>query len=107
MLLALAFLAYFGVIVYSDLSRPEDLGVKFEKVGTQVLISQVVPSSPTERAGLKVGDRLTRIESVELGERNESLPTGSTFMVGFNGSYTGANVDPTSFALNGTNGSLE
>ncbi len=33
---------------------------------------------------------------------NESLPTGSTFMVGFNGNYSGANVDPTSFSLNGT-----
>jgi hypothetical protein len=73
-LLALAFLAYFGVIVYSDLSRPEDLGVKFENVGNQVYISQVLPSSPTERAGLEVGDRLTRIGSVELGERNESVP---------------------------------
>src|SRR5690606_24743702 len=35
-------------------------------------------------------------------EWNESLPTGATFTVGFNGSYSGQNVDPTSFSLNGT-----
>jgi hypothetical protein len=33
---------------------------------------------------------------------NEQLNTGQTFVVGFNGSYSGQNVDPTSFSLNGT-----
>jgi|GEM_PF-412921 len=33
---------------------------------------------------------------------NENLPTSSTFTVGFNGTYTGVNQDPTVFALNGT-----
>jgi len=33
---------------------------------------------------------------------NASLPTGSTFTVGFNGTYSGTNTDPTTFTLNGT-----
>src|SRR5262249_34153349 len=33
---------------------------------------------------------------------NKAIGTGQTFTPGFNGNYTGANVDPTSFSLNGT-----
>jgi len=35
-------------------------------------------------------------------EWNAQLNTGQTFVVGFNGNYSGQNVDPTTFALNGT-----
>jgi len=33
---------------------------------------------------------------------NETLATGSTFTVGFNGNYSGQNVNPSTFVLNGT-----
>src|SRR5215211_1452784 len=69
LVIALAYLAYFGVLVYSDLSRPEDLGVRLHYVGKQVYVSEVLPSSPSDRAGLRVGDRLTRLGSVHLGDR--------------------------------------
>jgi len=78
LVIALAYLAYFGVLVYSDVSRPEDLGVKFEYVGHDVYISQILPASPTERAGLKAGDRLTRLGSVQLGSRQNPLPSYPT-----------------------------
>lgn len=73
-MIAIAYASYFGVIVYSDVLRPEDLGVRLDYVGEQVYISHVLPSSPTERAGLKAGDRLTRLGSVQLGSRHDPLP---------------------------------
>ncbi len=74
LVIALAYLAYFGVLVYSDLARPDDLGVQFHFVGKDVYVSQVLPSSPSERAGLRAGDRLTRLGSVHLGDRIDPLP---------------------------------
>ena len=69
-LIGLAFLyaLYFGLIVYCDVRRPEDLGMKLH-YGGEVTVAAVVPDSPAGRAGLQVGDSLTAIGPVDLRTR--------------------------------------
>ena len=57
--LALAFLAYFIVLVYCDVRRPEDYGFEADFTTGRMVLSSVaanVPASPAVRAGLAPGD---------------------------------------------------
>jgi hypothetical protein len=67
--IALAYAIYFGVIVYCDVWRPQDLGIRGDSVAGEVFVTDVTPDSPAQRAGLQVGDRLTRLGPVYLRSR--------------------------------------
>ena len=53
---AASFFAYFGLLVYCDLWRPEDVGVVADYTANRMVITRLVPNSPAERAGLRVRD---------------------------------------------------
>jgi eukaryotic-like serine/threonine-protein kinase len=75
LLLALGFsyALYLGVIIYSDVWRPQDLGIKLEYGAGDVYVAHVVPGSPAQVAGLQVGDRVSRLGSVHLRTRLDRL----------------------------------
>ncbi|RPJ58747.1 MAG: PDZ domain-containing protein, partial [Acidobacteria bacterium] len=53
---AATFLAYFCLLVYTDLVRPEHRGITADFAGGGMLVESVVPASPADRAGLRAGD---------------------------------------------------
>jgi hypothetical protein len=67
--IALAYALYFGVIVYCDVWRPQDLGINGHSVAGEVFVKDVKPDSPAQRAGLQVGDRLTQLGPLYLRSR--------------------------------------
>ena len=71
--LVLAHVCYFGVIVYCDIWRPQNLGVRLQYgVGT-VHAAYVSPDSPADRAGLQAGDLITRVGPVHWRSRLDPL----------------------------------
>jgi hypothetical protein len=71
--LALAYACYFGAVVYSDVRRPEDLGVKLRHAAGVVYASHVMPQSPAHRAGLQAGDLITKLGPVHWRNRRDAL----------------------------------
>lgn len=71
--LALAYACYFGVIVYCDIWRPQDLGVNLYYAGGKVYADHVIPDSPAHRAGLQAGDLITRLGPVHWRSRLDPL----------------------------------
>jgi hypothetical protein len=67
--LGILYAIYFGVIVYCDLTRPEDIGVALAYSEAGIYASDVVDGSPAHAAGLQVGDRVTRLGPVQLHTR--------------------------------------
>jgi eukaryotic-like serine/threonine-protein kinase len=53
---AVSFLAYFCLLVYCDLLRPEQLGLKLGESAGRLVVTAVAPASPADRAGLLRGD---------------------------------------------------
>jgi len=56
---AASFFAYFALLVYCDLWRPEDSGFAADYSGNRMVITRVIPNSPAERAGLRPHDVVT------------------------------------------------
>ena len=56
---AASFFAYFGLLVYCDLWRPEDSGFVADYTGNRMVLTRLVTDSPAERAGLRVHDVVT------------------------------------------------
>jgi tRNA A-37 threonylcarbamoyl transferase component Bud32 len=56
---AASFFAYFGLLVYCDLWRPEDSGFVADYTSNRMVLTRLVPNSPAERAGLRVHDVVT------------------------------------------------
>ena len=71
--IALAYACYFGVIVYCDIWRPQDLGLRLQHAAGTVYASHVIPSSPAHRAGLRAGDLITRLGPVHWRSRLDPL----------------------------------
>ena len=61
--IAAAFLAYFAVMVYSELLEPRRVGLGVQWDEGALRITRVAEGSPAARAGLQVGDRIVRIRS--------------------------------------------
>ena len=61
-LVAGTFLAYYSVMVYSELLEPRRTGISYEFRDQRMVISSVAPNSPAGRAGLKRGDRLLAVD---------------------------------------------
>jgi hypothetical protein len=71
--IALAYGCYFGVIVYCDIWRPQDLGVNLRYAAGTVYADYVIPDSPAHRAGLQAGDHITRLGPVYWRSRLDPL----------------------------------
>lgn len=67
--IGLCYSAYFGAILFCDFWRGEELGMKLEYPGEEAQVAKVMPGSPAARAGLQVGDRITRLGAVHLRTR--------------------------------------
>ena len=67
--IGVCYLAYFGAILFCDFWRGEELGIKLRYPGAEVHVAEVTPGSPAARAGLEVGDRITRLGAVHLRTR--------------------------------------
>jgi eukaryotic-like serine/threonine-protein kinase len=54
--LAASFFAYFALLVYCDLWRPEDFGFEADYSANRMVLTRVAPGSPAARAGLQPND---------------------------------------------------
>jgi tRNA A-37 threonylcarbamoyl transferase component Bud32 len=79
---SVACLAYFALLLTSDLRRPEPLGmtVIFEPAG--MLIRRVDPGSAADRAGLAAGDRIEQIGGVVVHRRIDALAADTHLLAG-------------------------
>lgn len=59
---AASYLTYACLLVYSNFYPPAPVGVDFEQGAGVRTISYVVPASPADRAGLRIGDRVVEID---------------------------------------------
>jgi len=67
--IGVCYFAYFAAILFCDFWRAEELGIKLHYPGAEVHVAEVTPGSPAARAGLEVGDRITRLGAVHLRTR--------------------------------------
>ena len=67
--IGVCYLAYFAAILFCDFWRAEELGIKLHYPGAEVHVAEVTPDSPAARAGLRVGDRITRLGAIQLRTR--------------------------------------
>jgi serine/threonine-protein kinase len=56
LVLAASFFAYFILLAYCDLWRPEDHGFAADFATSRMVLTQVIPGSPGDHAGLRPGD---------------------------------------------------
>ena len=56
------FVAYFGVLVYSERCQPGDTGLRYEFSNETLRVVAVSPNSPTGRAGIRSGDLLLAVD---------------------------------------------
>jgi len=54
--IAVSFFAYFALLVYCDVWRPEDFGFVAENPPNRMRLTRIVPNSPAARAGLQTND---------------------------------------------------
>ncbi len=54
--LAVSFFAYFGLLLYCDLWRPEDFGFEADYSTSRMVLTRIVPGSPADRGGLHQHD---------------------------------------------------
>jgi len=66
---AASFLGYFALIVYSHLWGPVPLGAAASYAGGNMLLTEVFPDSPAERAGLRAGDRVLSVNGQAVRSR--------------------------------------
>src|SRR5437899_8333690 len=58
LVLAAAFIGYFGLLLHSDLTRPEPTGFVSALHESEMIVRAVAPGSRAARAGLTGGDRV-------------------------------------------------
>ncbi|MGZ4817787.1 MAG: protein kinase domain-containing protein [Terriglobales bacterium] len=63
-LLAATFVLYGAFIVYCNRFGPEAIGAKFDFAGDRMVLLQIAPGGPAERAGLRPGDALLRVDGI-------------------------------------------
>jgi tRNA A-37 threonylcarbamoyl transferase component Bud32 len=69
LLLAAAFLAYFGLLVYCDNVRPVPAGIQLDFSGSRITLTGVSPGSPADRAGLEAGDVVVSRDGLAVDSR--------------------------------------
>ena len=68
---AAAFLSYYALLSYCDLTRPEDVGLAAAFISGQMEVRTLAEGSPAERAGLHLGDRILSAAGLPLVNRQE------------------------------------
>ena len=61
--LGLAFFGYYGLLLFTDLTRPEPVGLTLQGQQSGVVVDAVNADSPAARAGLAPGDRIVSANS--------------------------------------------
>jgi len=56
------FIAYYAVMIYSELYEPRQIGINCEFKDGRMAITRVIQNSPATRAGINAGDRLLAID---------------------------------------------
>ena len=56
--LGLTFVAYYGLLLFSDLTRPQPLGLRLDVGPAGAIVRAVAPDSLAAQAGLAAGDRV-------------------------------------------------
>src|SRR5262245_29230383 len=69
LLLGLAFLGYEALLLYTDLMRPEPLGVVLQVEQSAITVRAVTADSLAARAGLVAGDRVVAVNSRRMRSR--------------------------------------
>src|SRR5947207_15541329 len=80
--LAAAFIGYFGLLLYSDLTRPEPAGFIFGIHDSQMFVRAVAPDSSAARDGLAVGDRVLSVNAHPIRSRLDWLAVEMNLRVG-------------------------
>jgi len=62
--LAATFVLYGAFIVYCNRFGPEAIGAKFDFASDRMILLSIAPGGPAERAGLRPGDALVRVDGV-------------------------------------------
>src|SRR5437867_370771 len=80
--LAAAFISYFGLLLHSDLTRPEAAGFVLEIHESQMVVRAVAPASRAARDGLAVGDRVLSVNAHPITSRLDWLAVEMNLRVG-------------------------
>ena len=80
--LAASFLSYFSLLLYCDLSRPENVGLVARFVGDDMIVSRVTPGSPAARAGLQPEDHVVAVNSQRIRTRLDHMVMNANVDVG-------------------------
>ncbi len=65
----LPFVAYFLLLLFCDLRRPDTWGAALTVTSDGLLVSAIDPGSIAERAGLRAGDRLASVDGRKMSSR--------------------------------------
>lgn len=77
-----ASLSYFALLLTSDLQRPEPLGMQIEFDAGGLRVARVDAGSPADRAGVRTGDRITRIGEITVRRRIDALAADTHLTAG-------------------------
>jgi eukaryotic-like serine/threonine-protein kinase len=70
---AASFLAYFALLLYCDINRPEPVGFRVDFRADGVYVDTVAPGSPAHAAGLQHGDRIAVARGLPVRDREDWL----------------------------------
>jgi serine/threonine-protein kinase len=82
LVLAAAFLGYWALLVYCDVSRPSPLGMRLSASADRVLVDDVIAGGPAERAGLRAGDHIASSDGHPIGGRLDWMTVEANFEIG-------------------------
>jgi len=77
-----AFIAFYAVMVYSELYEPRRIGFRHELRDRSMILTQVTPGSPAGRAGLKAGDRVLAVDGSPIHEWEDWNRVAATREIG-------------------------
>jgi eukaryotic-like serine/threonine-protein kinase len=77
-----SFLAYFGLLAYCDIVRPEDYGLHAEFSGGRMRIARVISGSPADRAGVLAGDVVVHAGQTPIREVSDWTVVSSHIHLG-------------------------
>ena len=68
------------------------IGIEFSRIKDTVMVIQLIPNSPSEKAGLQIGDQLIAIDSISLTDPKLSIDSIRFLVRGPVGSYANMSV---------------